>query len=151
MTRRNKFLPNLQDTRNELAGMPSVESYLAGTRSDKREKQAIQEVRLRAAIMVGRGILDKMAMDYRFAARAYAFRRLDAAFAEMLAVLDEPRSKVHRDYTEDLVHNSVQELYREIMALLRASGREIEELIDKPLYPENEDEKLWWQQLGLFR
>ena len=139
--------------RQEIDGLVGdVERFLPkrpSRQAQKREQKALEEVRIRVIVLKGRAVLEKMAVDYRFAAKRYELekfiREVDYYDAVLLQI---PQSRAARAVAKQAVEQFVQDLYLFIWEVAALGDEQTTELLRKELYPLEEEEQDWLKSLG---
>ena len=135
----------------ELAG--DVATYLPHTISKqaaKREQQTLEETRLRLLLMKAGAVLEKLAVDYRLAARRYALLRLLEEADYYVSLLDKPRAKEAKNLAMQIVQQFTDDLYRTIVEIAQNADQQTLAVLRLELYPKDEEERSWLQSVGLF-
>lgn len=120
--------------------------------AQKREQKALEEARIRVIVLKGRAVLEKMAVDYRFAAKRYELEKFiqEVDYYDTV-LLQIPQSKAARAVAKQAVEQFVKDLYLFIWEVAALGDEQTTELLRKELYPpEEEEEQDWLKSLGVW-
>lgn len=147
-------LPKSRPTRQDLSGLTSdVDQFLPRTLSKqgaKRERQALEETRIRVVVLKGLAILERLGADYRFNAKRYELTRFIDEADYYVSLIDRPRTEGGKNIARQAVQQFTDDLYLFIWGLSQDADESTRQLIAKDLYPEKEEERSWMQSLGIW-
>ena len=152
----NIKLPQVGRSDQDLEGVTADTAQFLPTKlsraMQKREQKALEETHLRVLIMKASGVLEKLATDYRFAARRYELTRLAEEIEYYDSLLSQPRSRGAQNVVKQAVEQFTKDLYVVIYDIATTSDKRTRELVKRELYPEPEEEVLhgWVKSLGLW-
>jgi hypothetical protein len=153
----NVKLPKVRPSsaaRQDLQDLASdVDTFLPKTLSKqarKREQQALEETRIRVVVLKARGLLEKLAADYRFAAKRYELTRFIQEIDYYESLISLPQSKGGQKVAKQAVEQFIGDLYAFIWDLSATGDEQTRELIAKELYPAEQEEHDWLHSLGVW-
>lgn len=140
--------------KQDLQGMAGdLDTFLpkrVSKQAKKREQAALEETRIRVIVLKARGVLEKLAVDYRFAAKRYELTKLieEIDYYESLILL--PQSKNGKLVAKQAVEQFIKDLYAFVWDISALGDEQTQELLRKELYPEKEEEADWLKSLGVW-
>jgi len=143
-----------QARRNDLEGLASdVGTFLPKRLSKegrRREQKLLEEVRIRVVVTKAGAVLEKLAVDYRFAAKRYEITRLVNEIDYYDSLIAVPQSKAGKDVAKQAVEQFVKDLYATIWDISQTMDEKTRVLIEKELYPEEQETRDWLDSLGVW-
>lgn len=118
--------------------------------TEKRITKAREEVLISVVVLKGKALLEKLAADYRFAAKRYELERLIREADYYQSLVDVAKTKGGKTIARQAIKQWTIDLYTFIWELSQSSDEQVQELIRRDLYPETEEERSWLQQLGIW-
>jgi hypothetical protein len=141
-----------QARRQELQGLAGdLDTFLPTKLSKegrKRQQKALEETKIRVVVLKASAVLEKLAEDYRFAAKRYAITRYieDINYYENL--ISVPQSEAGRDLARQAVSQWLKDLFAFLWDLSAEMDDKTRTLVVKELYPEDEETRDWLDSLG---
>lgn len=141
-----------QGKRQELQGLAGdLETFLPTRLSKegrKRQQKALEEARIQVVVTKARAVLEKLTVDYRFAAKRYEITRYVEEIDYYEGLISVPQSAAGREVARQAVSQWIKDLYAFLWELSLTMDEHQQAMLKRDLYPEDEETRDWLDSLG---
>lgn len=130
-----------------------LDTFLPKTLSkqaQKRQLQVLEETQIRVVVTKATAVLEKLVFDYRVVAKRYELNRFHEELLHYQRLLDQEQPREVKNVMQQAVAQFITDLYTYMWDLSSTVDEQTRELIQKGLYPENEEERDWLDKLGIW-
>jgi riboflavin biosynthesis pyrimidine reductase len=118
--------------------------------AQKRQVEALEETHIRVVVMKATALLEKLAADYRFAAKRYELARFIDEADHYQMLIDRAQTKGGKNVARQAVEQWTVDLYSFIWDLSKTADEHTRRLIEESLYPEKQEEQDLLKSLGVW-